>query len=77
MPVLLPLLNAGRCNLLDLPRLVVQIAGLERRTAPGGKDSIDHPPGAHDDCANAAAGALLLAKTRRPMVRDTAEVMKI
>jgi len=32
---------------------------LERRTAQGGRDSIDHPPGAHDDLANAAAGALV------------------
>jgi hypothetical protein len=29
---------------------------LERRTARGGRDSIDHPPGAHDDLANAVAG---------------------
>jgi hypothetical protein len=34
---------------------------LERRTARGGKDSIDHSPGQHDDVANAVAGALVLA----------------
>jgi hypothetical protein len=34
-------------------RLVAQIVGLERRTARGGRDSIDHAPGAHDDVANA------------------------
>ena len=34
---------------------------LERRTARGGRDSIDHGPGAHDDIANAVAGALVLA----------------
>jgi hypothetical protein len=56
---LLPLLNGGRAMLLDLPRLVGQLAGLERRTARGGRDSIDHAPGAHDDVANAAAGALV------------------
>jgi hypothetical protein len=39
----------------------VQLLGLERRTARGGRDSIDHAPGAHDDIANAAAGALTLA----------------
>jgi hypothetical protein len=33
----------------------------ERNTARGGKDSIDHARGAHDDIANAAAGALVLA----------------
>jgi hypothetical protein len=57
----LPLLNSGRAVLLDQPRLKQQILGLERRASRGGKDSIDHSPGAHDDVANAACGALLLA----------------
>ncbi len=57
----LPLINSRRIELLDLPRLTSQLAGLERRTARGGKDSIDHAPGAHDDIANAACGALVLA----------------
>jgi hypothetical protein len=34
---------------------------LERRTARGGKGSIDHSPGQHDDLANAVAGCLVLA----------------
>ena len=42
---LLPVVNSGACELLDLPRLTAQLAGLERRTARGGRDSIDHPPG--------------------------------
>jgi hypothetical protein len=39
-------------------------AGLswERRTSRGGRDSIDHPQGGHDDIANAVAGAGGLAK---------------
>jgi hypothetical protein len=45
---------------VDLPRLVAQLTRLERRTGRTGKDSIDHPPGTHDDLANAAAGALVL-----------------
>jgi hypothetical protein len=57
----LPLLNAGRVELLDHPRLVAQLCSLERRTARGGRDSIDHPPHSHDDVANAVAGALVLA----------------
>ena len=61
----LPLLNSGKVELLDLPRLATQFVGLERRTARGGRDSIDHAPGAHDDMANAAAGALLLTATGR------------
>jgi hypothetical protein len=56
----LPLLNAGRVELLDAPRLAAQLCGLERRTARGGRDSIDHAPGQHDDLANAACGALRL-----------------
>ncbi|MGO9770635.1 MAG: hypothetical protein ACLPSW_13965 [Roseiarcus sp.] len=57
----LPLLNAGKVDLLDHDKLVAQFCNLERRTARGGKDSIDHAPGGHDDVANAVAGALLLA----------------
>jgi hypothetical protein len=61
----LPLLNSGRIELLDNKRLISQICGLERRVARGGRDSIDHPPGyganAHDDVANSALGALVLA----------------
>ena len=58
---LLPILNSGRAELLDHPRLVAQLCGLERRTARSGKDSIDHPPGGHDDVINAVAGALASA----------------
>jgi hypothetical protein len=54
---LLPLINSGRVELLDHLRLVSQLATLERRTGRG-KDAIDHAPGAHDDIANAVAGAL-------------------
>jgi hypothetical protein len=60
----LPLLNSGRLELPDLPRLHAQFLSLERRTARGGKDSIDHPPGGHDDLANAVAGAALEAARR-------------
>jgi hypothetical protein len=62
----LPLLNSGRVQLLDNKRLITQLHGLERRTARGGKDSIDHGPGRHDDVANAAAGALVLASAWSP-----------
>jgi hypothetical protein len=58
---MLPLLNSRKCELLDNRRLISQLHGLERRTARGGKDSIDHAPGGHDDIANAVAGALVLA----------------
>lgn len=61
---LLPLLNSGSVRLLEHSRLVAQLTSLERRTARGGRDSVDHPPGFHDDVVNAAAGALVEA--RRP-----------
>jgi hypothetical protein len=61
----LPLLNSRRADLLDLPRLANQLAGLERRASRGGRESIDHAPGSHDDVANCAAGALVLAESDR------------
>jgi hypothetical protein len=59
----LPLLNSKRVELLDHTRLRTQLLALERRTARGGRDSIDHGPGAsaHDDVINAAALALWIA----------------
>jgi hypothetical protein len=64
----LPLLNTARIELLDVPRLKTQFCILERKVAFGGKDSIGHPPGGHDDVANAAAGALVRAARKRPAV---------
>ena len=62
---MLPLINSRGVDLLDNDRLVHQLVSLERRTTRSGKDSIDHPPGAHDDLANAAAGALCQAFVAR------------
>ena len=53
---LLPLINSRRVELLDDPRLLDQLIGLERRTGRGSRESIDHAPGAHDDIANVIAG---------------------
>jgi hypothetical protein len=53
---LLPMLNSGRIDLLDHPRSIQQICGLEAHTARAGKDKIDHAPGGHDDLANSIAG---------------------
>ena len=61
----LPALNSHVVELLDQPRLGAQLAALERRTARGGRDAIDHPPKGRDDVANAAAGALTLVLNRR------------
>src|SRR5215467_4111622 len=53
---LLPAINSRKIDLLEHPRLLMQLVSLERRTARGGRDSIDHAPGSHDDLANAVAG---------------------
>jgi hypothetical protein len=58
---LLPVMNSGRVQLLDNKRLISQLIGLERRTARGGRDSIDHSPGGKDDLANTVAGVVALA----------------
>jgi len=65
---LLPILNSGRCELLDNPRLAKQLMDLERRTARGGRDSIDHAPGSHDDLVNAAAGVLVHGTDERARI---------
>lgn len=56
---LLPMLNSKAAELLDHPRLVNQICGLERRTGRSGKDSIDHAATSHDDIANSVGGCLV------------------
>ena len=42
-----------------IARLSAQLVSLERRCVRGGRDSIDHPPGGHDDVCNSAAGVLV------------------
>jgi hypothetical protein len=57
-------INSKRCELLDLDhhkKMLNQFVNLERRVGRTGKDTIDHPPGSHDDVANAVAGALVTA----------------
>lgn len=61
----LPRLNSGEVDLLDNQRLITQLLSLERRTARGGRDSIDHPPGSKDDLANSAAGVLVYLTSAR------------
>ena len=47
-----------RQQLADSLSRMLERLGLERRTSRGGRDSVDHSPGGHDDVANAAAGAI-------------------
>jgi hypothetical protein len=56
----LPLVMRGGVELLDHKKQAAEFRQLLRRTGKG-KDSVDHPPGGHDDHANAAALALVEA----------------
>jgi hypothetical protein len=64
----LPLLNSGRVELLDHPRLLAQFAALDRHTARGGRDSVDHPPHGHDG----ARAASLVWTDGKPLWRHVA-----
>lgn len=64
---LLPLISSQRVELPPYKRLETELLGLERRTARGGRDSIDHSPGMHDDIANALAGACVHAVKYREL----------
>ena len=56
-----PVIAQGRLALLDHPTQTRELSLLERRARPGGKPSIDHPRGGHDDFANALALAVYAA----------------
>lgn len=59
--------------LLDVKKLSTQLQRLERRTRSGGVDSVDHPPGLHDDVANAAAGVCTLLGLKPTATPEAAE----
>jgi len=65
---LLPMLNSDRVELPDNKQLRAELLGLERRTARGGRDSIDHAPGQHDDLVNAVGGAIVNANKPRQTI---------
>jgi len=51
-------LNSGQVELPPDEKMVRQWLNLERRVARGGRESIDHPLGGHDDRSNACAGLI-------------------
>ena len=61
--------------MLDHPQMIGELLNLERRVARGGKDSIDHSRGLHDDFINSAAGALVLAASGKRMMVITAAMV--
>jgi hypothetical protein len=50
-----PLFAQGKIEILDHSELSRELSLLERRPRPGGKVTIDHPRGSHDDFANSLA----------------------
>ncbi|MFZ0033391.1 MAG: hypothetical protein WAK60_00190 [Sedimentisphaerales bacterium] len=63
---MLPRICSNQVELLDDEILILQLAGLERRTRSGGKDIVDHQKGAKDDVANAVSGvSAICGKTRK------------
>jgi hypothetical protein len=54
----IPLFARGLVRLPDHPRLLRELRLLERQTHRGGRDTVDHPRGGHDDLANCVAGVL-------------------
>lgn len=61
----LPLVNSRSVILLDEPKMVSQLSGLQRRVTSGGRENIDHVAGGHDDVANAAAGCISMIAYKR------------
>jgi phage terminase large subunit-like protein len=68
-----PKLNAGEVELLDDGKMQEQLLTLV--VSRGGK--IDHQTGDHDDSANAAAGAIVLASARMAEMNVTEEIVRM
>ncbi len=60
----LPAFMREQISLPDHPILIRELRQLERHTSRTGRDSVTHPPGGHDDYANALAGCLRVAQAR-------------
>ena len=63
--ILLGRICSGQVQLLDNDICVNQLAGLERKTRSGGRDVVDHRPGAHDDVSNVVAGLCYHSSDKR------------
>jgi hypothetical protein len=75
---MVPLVNANMVELLDAPRLLHQLASLQRSVRCGGRDRVDHRPTGHDDLAASAAGACVMAAAglRRGGLRPVAVTLE-
>lgn len=63
-----------RVTLLDIERLKNQLLSLERKTRPGGRGVVEHPPGLHDDLANSVAGTVVFCWKARSQVATEKEL---
>ena len=65
----LPAFATGAVDLPDYQPLLVELQQLERKASRARRDSVDHPPGGHDDLANSCCGvlALLAGSTRHAL----------
>ncbi|MBR3370911.1 MAG: hypothetical protein IKG52_09790 [Rhodobacteraceae bacterium] len=68
-------INSGCVELPPDQKLARQLVALERRTGRSGRDMIDHPPGGHDDLANACAG--LVAICKKPPARFATATLRL
>jgi hypothetical protein len=57
---LLPVVNTGVVELLEVPDLLRELRGLERRRGTSGRDRVEGRRGSHDDLAAALAGLVSL-----------------
>lgn len=57
-------ITSGRAKLLENERVFQEFVGLERRSLPSGKESVDHAPRSRDDVSNAVAGVLRFLETK-------------
>ena len=56
---------AGRVDWINHPVMIAEFRGLVESARATGKPRVTHPGGQHDDLANSAAGALVLALSQR------------
>jgi hypothetical protein len=61
---MLPMFAREQVSLPDHAQLIRELRGLERRTSRMGRDTVSHPPGGHDDYANALAGCCRAAQAK-------------
>jgi hypothetical protein len=71
-----PIVNAARCEMIDESRQKYQLLSLERRIARGGHESVDHPRGGHDDCANVVAGVMTVMLEKPKAIKISSSLMQ-